>query len=160
MSLAHIHVSKLITSLILVQSVGLVGMFSISLSPEWYTTLVHTSFSPSIWMFSPIWTIIYTFVGTALYFAWVRHLGGHKRILWLRIFVAHLIPAFAWSVFFFYAHQILFSLITITILFVSILILASIATRFDKRVTLLLLPYMAWVGFVTYLNYILLVLNT
>jgi translocator protein len=154
------HLGKLIASIAIAQSAGLIGsLFTLESVATWYPTLTKPSWNPPSWVFGPVWTLLYTMIGVALYLVWTRHIGGHIRILWLRIFGVQLVLNALWSVLFFGARTLDYALIEIAFLWCSILALILLALRFDKRVSLLLIPYLLWVSFASYLNYTLWVLN-
>jgi tryptophan-rich sensory protein len=78
------HLGKLIASIAIAQSAGLIGsLFTLESVATWYPTLTKPSWNPPSWVFGPVWTLLYTMIGVALYLVWTRHIGGHIRIQWL-----------------------------------------------------------------------------
>jgi len=154
------HIPKLIFSILLAQSAGLIGsIFTFDAVATWYPTLTKPVWNPPSWIFGPVWTLLYTMIGVALYLVWTRHLGGHVRSIWLKVFFVQLALNALWSVIFFGKHLLLPAFIEILMLWASILTLIILAARFDKRVALLLIPYLGWVSFAAYLNYTIWILN-
>ncbi len=145
---------RLVISIVVCNGAGLIGSF-FTLDPvrTWYPTLTKPDLTPPGWVFGPVWTLLYTCMGVALFLAWTRHLGGKHRILWIRLFLAHLVVNAAWSIIFFGQRMLLPALGVISLLWILIVTLTLLAWRFDRRISLLLLPYLAWVSFATYLNY-------
>lgn len=155
-----LQLGKLALSIFVAQSAGIVGgIFTASSVRTWYSTLVKPDFNPPSWVFGPVWTLLYTLIGIALYIVWTRHVGGHVRTLWLRTFWVQLIFNALWSFLFFGMHNPEVAFYEILVLLASIGFLVGLSWSFDRRVTLLLVPYLAWVSFAMYLNYSIVQLN-
>jgi tryptophan-rich sensory protein len=154
------HLPKLITALVLSQAAGLIGALATRGSIDsWYTTLARPEWAPPNWVFGPVWTLLYLMMGTAFFLVWSRRVGGRLRVLWLRVFLVHLVLNTLWSYLFFGVQRPDLAFAEILVLLASILILIGTALRFDKRAAALLVPYAAWVSFASYLNYAIWQLN-
>lgn len=155
-----IQVYKLFAAIVLAQLAGVVGsLFTADAVNTWYVTLDKPWFNPPSWVFAPVWTLLYTLMGIALYLVWTRKVGGKRRILWIRLFLVHLVLNTLWSILFFGQKLLLGALIEITVLWLFIVALIALAASFDKRVSALLIPYLLWVSFASALNYELWRLN-
>lgn len=151
---------KLFAAIVLAQLAGVVGsLFTADAVNTWYVTLDKPWFNPPSWVFAPVWTLLYTLMGIALYLVWTRKVGGKRRILWIRLFLVHLVLNTLWSILFFGQKLLLGALIEITVLWLFIVALIALAASFDKRVSALLIPYLLWVSFASALNYELWRLN-
>jgi len=151
---------KLLLAIIAAQSAGIIGsLFTVTSVDSWYETLAKPVFNPPGWVFGPVWTILYTLIGIAIYMVWTRHKGGHRRTFWLRLMVVHLVLNALWSILFFGQQLLLGAFIEILLLLATLLWLIALAFRFDKRVAYVLLPYLAWVSFAAFLNYSIWQLN-
>jgi tryptophan-rich sensory protein len=142
----------------LAQLVGLLGsLANVSAIDGWYATLVQPALAPPNWVFGPVWTTLYTLLGVA---AWLvsRAESPDKRLAYATFGVQLVLNA-AWSFVFFGAEAIGPALAVILVLLVAIVANAVLFARVDRRAGLLLLPYLAWVAFATYLNYGFWVLN-
>jgi len=156
MTSRRLQIGKLVFAIALAQTAGLIGaIFTAESVDTWYATLIRPNASPPNWIFGPVWTILYTLIGISLYMVWTRHIGGRTRVLWLRLFMAQLVLNTLWSVLFFWFQNIGAAFAEILALLLSIIGLVVLALRFDKRVAALLLPYLAWVLFAAYLNYMI-----
>ncbi len=77
----------------------------------------------------------------------------------LGIFAASLIANVAWSIIFFGASNPYYALIDIFLLWVLVLLMIVAFYRISKPAAHLLLPYVCWVSFAMYLNYMIYALN-
>jgi benzodiazapine receptor len=98
-------------------------------------------------------------MGLALYLVWTRHVGGMRRVWWMRLFLVHLVLNAAWSILFFGQQMLAGALVDIAILWLFIVVLIGLAATFEKRAAALLVPYLLWVSFAAALNYELWRLN-
>ena len=75
------------------------------------------------------------------------------RTWWLRLFWVQLMLNTLWSILFFGMQNPEYAFYEIVVLLASIALLIGLSFSFDKRVSFILLPYLAWVSFAMYLNY-------
>ena len=151
---------RLIISLALPQSAGLVGsFFTTSAIPTWYATLQKPSFSPPNWIFGPVWILLYILMGISIYLIWQR-IEENKKIrgaMWL--FWVHLFFNAIWSIIFFGLHNPGLAFINIIIIWILIIVLMFKFWPINKWATYLLIPYLLWVSFASILNYFIWHLN-
>ena len=122
----------------------------------WYVGLAHPGFAPPNWIFAPVWTALYILMAVAAWRVWrVTGLRSPAMI----VYAAQLVLNLGWSAVFFGLHQIGPALIEIGILELAILATTILFWRADRIAGLLMLPYLAWVGFAAALNYAFLTLN-
>lgn len=125
---------------------------------NWYIELTKPVWQPPNWVFAPVWTVLYTFLGIIA----VRVYAAKKSLLrsWvLVLFIVQLLLNFLWSPVFFGFEQIGIGLVIISVLVVFVLILAPLLRRVDKLSFYLFLPYVVWVCFACLLNLRILQLN-
>lgn len=143
---------KLIISIIICQSAGLISSLFMGSVDGWYQGLIQPSFSPPSWVFGPAWILFYTLMGIALYLIWVKK--GFSVL-----FAVHLIFNALWSVLFFGLKNPLSALIDLVIIWAFILILIINFYKIKKLAAWLLVPYFLWVSFAGVLNYFIWLLN-
>lgn len=150
----------LIVSIGICLSAGYIGStYTTSEIPTWYAGLHKPDLSPPSWVFAPVWTALYILMGFSLFLI-VRSTGKKSDIaIGLLLFGLQLVLNVLWSFVFFGLHSIFFGLLCIIAL-LGILLCTIIQTfRVSLTASLLLVPYLFWVCFATYLNYCLFVLN-
>lgn len=147
-------------SYLLTFGAGFVGSFFTASSVKtWYTTLDKPPLSPPDWVFGPVWTGIYILMGTALYRIWrLAHYRKDAR-LWTAVFLIHLFLNTSWSLLFFGLQSSLLALFDIVLLFLVLLWLVVRAWWIDRIAGWLLVPYLLWVSFATYLNFAIWFIN-
>lgn len=151
---------KLVLSIAVCQGAGLIGtIITISSIENWYNLLNQPSFRPPNWLFGPVWTILYTLMGISLYWIWTAGTKKKEVRNALKLFAVHLVFNATWSIVFFGMHNILLSLINIIVLWILIIMVMIKFYKIDKKASLILLPYLAWVSFATVLNFSIFLLN-
>lgn len=138
--------------LFLVFTVGLgtaSGYITIGQITGWYATLAKPSFNPPNWIFGPVWTVLYVFMGIAAWRVW-RVAGLFSRPLLL--FFAQFALNLAWSQLFFGRHQIGLALADIAAMWVLIVWTTVAFAGRDRLAAVLFVPYIAWISFAAVLN--------
>ncbi len=125
---------------------------------DWYRALIKPALTPPDFIFAPVWTLLYILMALAAWLVWRR--GGFKsNRLALSLYGAQLVLNALWSWIFFGQHQIGFALIDILILLVFIILTAMKFRTINRHAAILIVPYILWVTFATYLNFELWRLN-
>lgn len=151
---------KLVVALALTHGAGLLGsVATISEIATWYTTITRPDIAPPNWVFAPVWFVLYTLMGIALFLVWRKGLSHRRVRIAFWFFIAHLLVNAAWSYVFFGLHNVTLALGVIAVLWLMIAMLIVWFKRIDKRAGWLLVPYFLWVSFATYLNYLFMTLN-
>ena len=132
------------------------GYISSYYKEPWYSELIKPSFNPPDWIFGPVWIILYLLMGFAIWLIWLNPKKIQKVF---NIYFIHLIINASWSIAFFALHQILVSLIIIALIIIFVIWLIKLYQPINKISALLMLPYLAWLGFAFLLNYSIFVLN-
>lgn len=150
---------KLIVSILIPLIVGFAGSFFTSSSINtWYSTINKPSFNPPNWLFAPVWTLLFILIGISFYLVWNKDFGNIKS--WaLLIYGANLALNLLWSLLFFGLRKPYLALIEIVILWFVILGNIIVFYRISRTAGLLLIPYLLWVTFASFLNYNIYILN-
>jgi benzodiazapine receptor len=126
---------------------------------NWYEQLQKPSITPPDWVFGPAWTILYIMMSISVFLVWNKGLDHPKVKLAICLFLIQLTLNAAWTPMFFGFHLILPALIDIVLLFIAILITMLAFKGISFWASMLLLPYLLWVGFATILNALIWNLN-
>ena len=121
-------------------------------------TLVKPPFSPPAVLFPIVWTILYTLMGVSTARIWLSP-ESVERSRGLNLYIVQLIVNFFWSLIFFNTQAFGFAFIWLLLLWVLILLMILSFYKTDKLATLLQIPYLLWVTFAGYLNYMIWLLN-
>lgn len=153
-------ISKLIISILISNLAGIIGLFFTNPAVDgWYSNLTKSALNPPAWVFGPTWTILFILMGVAAYFVWDKGLKNKKVKICLLIFIIQLVLNAIWSIIFFGLHSPFWALIEIIILWITIMCTIIAFYKVSKLAAWLLLPYILWVSFATYLNYSVFALN-
>jgi tryptophan-rich sensory protein len=156
-----INLFKLLTSVLLCQLAGAVGsVFTASSIENWFSLLEKPVFSPSSWIFFPVWVVLYTLMGISLYIVWGKGVQQREVKIGLLIFGLQLGINILWSVLFFGLKSPYYAFIEIIFLWLAILLTIFQFRKISKTASYLLLPYIIWVSFAALLNYYLWILNS
>ena len=151
---------KLLIAIIVCNLAGIIGaLFTTSAISGWYTTLTKPTLNPPGWIFGPVWTTLYTLMGISAFLIWKR--GIHKKVNQraLSIFGIQLVLNATWSIVFFSLQSPGWALVNIVLMWLAIVWTMVVFYKISKPATWLLVPYILWVSFATYLNYSIWVLN-
>lgn len=116
-----------------------------------YGELVRPSWAPPGWVFAPVWTTLYTLMGTATYLIWRRCHGTDRRDA-LIAFAVQLALNVAWSPVFFGLQRYGLALIVIIGVLASVAVMMVMYARRVRLAGALIAPLFLWVGFATALN--------
>jgi tryptophan-rich sensory protein len=151
---------KFIISISLPILAGIIG--SIFTTPSidlWYSTLIKPALNPPSWVFAPTWTILYVLMGISMFLVWKKGFNRKDVKIALLIFITQLILNTLWSIIFFAVHSTDGALIEIVLLWFAILATIIAFAKISKLAAWLLVPYILWVSFASYLTYYIWVLN-
>ena len=155
------YIIKLIASIIICQSAGLIGsIFTTPAISTWYATLDKPPFTPPNWLFAPAWITLYLLMAVSASIVWQRGLGSRPVRTSLVIFLIQLILNALWSVVFFGLQSPLYGIIVIVALWIVILLTIIKFFKVSTPAAVLLLPYIGWVTFAATLNVSIFILNT
>lgn len=144
---------KALGAVLLCEGVGLLAGWATQTSvTTWYPTLNKPGFTPPNWVFAPVWTLLYGFMGLAAFLVWRRGLHHVRVRNALTAFVVQLVLNAGWSFAFFGAQSPALGLVVILFLWGT---LAWTMDRFFRLRTAagwLLVPYLVWVTYALALN--------
>ena len=155
-----INFLKLILCIAVAQAAGLVGsIFTVSAINTWYATLARPELAPPNWIFAPVWTTLYVLMGIAAFLVWQKGLKKKEVKVALAIFGVQLVLNTLWSIIFFALQSPGWAFVEIIFLWVAIVATIVAFSKVSKPAAWLLAPYILWVSFAGYLNFMIFWLN-
>jgi len=154
-----INFGRLLISIAIPLVAGFLGsVFTGPAVKTWYLVINRPTWNPPSWLFAPVWTALFIMMGIALYLVWSKKIDRKIHVA-LNVFAAQLFLNILWSVFFFGMGNFWLAFGEILILWVFILLTILKFFKIDKAAGWLLVPYILWVSFASYLNFTIAGLN-
>lgn len=142
----------------LFQSIGfLMGMLTQANIYPWYEQLNKSALTPPGFVFSIVWTFLYALLAVIAWTLSDKNQAHSKQVKLL--FALQTLMNWAWTPLFFNLHWLIFStvwLISLTCL--NVLLIIKVNTT-HKSIAWLLDPYLFWLGFASYLNVVIALMN-
>ena len=136
-------------------AVAALGGLAASGSRATYDQLEQPPFAPPGWVFGPVWTVLYVLIAIAGWLVW-RQVGLERSLV---VYGVQLVLNALWTPIFFGGDRYGLALVEILLLLASVVLTIAMFARRQRTAALLLVPYLAWVGFATALNASIVVLN-
>lgn len=131
---------------------GLGGVVTAGSIDGWYAALEEPPGTPPNAVFGPVWSVLYACIGVSFALVWDRVPAGpakRRALLW---FAAQALLNLLWSPLFFGAQQLGWALVNIVALLVAIVGTIRAFHPLHRPAAWVLVPYLLWVGYATYLN--------
>ncbi|MBP8235079.1 MAG: tryptophan-rich sensory protein [Rhizorhabdus sp.] len=137
---------------------GVLGGLMTPIGP-WYRSLAKPSLQPPDWLFGPAWTIILGLAAWSAVTAWNAAPDQAARTDVVILFATNALFHALWSPLFFRARRPDWALIEVIFLWSSLVALVIGLWPISPFASLLILPYLLWVSFASWLNYAIVRLN-
>lgn len=138
--------------------IGVLGSLFSGNAGQIYTSFIKPPLSPPGWLFGVVWPILYLLMGIAAYIIYQTPPTADRKkaitLYWVQLFVN-----FLWPIVFFRFEWYWVAVAVILLLDVLVLITTIWFYRIKKVAGYLMLPYLLWILFATYLNIGIAVLN-
>jgi translocator protein len=152
--------------LLLVFSIGIcyvaaaIGSYFTSSSVgSWYATLVLPPIAPPGGVIGAVWTVLFFLMGISLFLVLEEDRGRPEVRQGIGLFGAQLALNVIWSGLFFGLRSPALALVGILVLWIAIAATIRQFLQVSRPAAYLLVPYILWVSFATFLNAWILVLN-
>lgn len=150
---------KFIASIVIPLAAGAIGSLATMPNiPNWYAALEKPLLIPPNSVFGPVWTLLYLLIGTSLFLIWTNKTKKSKTAAYL-FFAAQMVLNTLWSLVFFGLRSPEAGIVIILLLIGAIIGTIVFFGRISKPAAYLLIPYLLWVSFATYLTIGVAVLN-
>lgn len=126
-------------------------------SMDIYQRIQRPPLAPPGWVFPLVWTLLYLLMG---YGSWLCLPAppAQRRQAW-GLYVIQLILNSLWPLLFFRYQQWYPALLLLLALFLLVLLMSLAFFQAEKRAGWLQVPYVLWLGFALYLNWMIALLN-
>jgi benzodiazapine receptor len=146
------HLSLIIWIVALIAIGGAIGSLTKPEISTWYSTLHRSTLTPPNYVFPVAWTILYGMIGACGWLIW-RSQAFPKLSIIKILYVAQLILNWSWTPLFFHYHLTGLSLLVLGLMDILVCALICLAYQKIKVVSLLMIPYLSWILFASYLNF-------
>ena len=131
---------------------GVIGSLTKPEISTWYSTLTRAPLTPPNYVFPIAWSILYGIIGACGSIIWREPSFPEIRII-KTLYVTQLILNWSWTPLFFCYHLTGFSLLILGAMDILVGALIFLAYPKIRAVSLLMLPYLSWILFASYLNF-------
>ena len=139
-----------ITALITIGSI--IGSLTKAEVNTWYSNLNRSPLTPPNYVFPVAWTILYSIIGICGWFIW--RASSFLSLPFIKtIYAVHLFLNWIWTPLFFGYKLSGFSLLVLVAMDVLVSMLIYLSYPKIRAVSLLMIPYLGWILFATYLNF-------
>jgi len=146
------HLSLIIWIVGLIAIGSVIGSLTKPEISAWYSTLHRSALTPPNYVFPIAWTILYGIIGACGWLIW-RPQAFPKLSIIKTLYVAQLILNWSWTPLFFHYHLTRLSLIVLVTMDILVCALIWLAYKKMRAVSLLMIPYLSWILFASYLNF-------
>lgn len=153
------NTKKLIFSIALPLLVGALSALLSGNQSEALASVTKPPLMPPSWLFPAVWTVLYTLMGISAYLIRTSTASSAHQSRALAFYYIQLFFNFMWSILFFRFGLFGFSFFWLLALLALVMIYAFMFFDISCCAGWLTLPYIAWLAFAAYLNYMLWVLN-
>lgn len=115
---------------------------------KWYKNINKSPLNPPSYLFGIVWPILYSML--LIYFILIFRKPEYNMIY--KLFLIQMVFNFIWSPIFFNLKKIKLALIVVLIMVGMTAYITYLTYNIDKKIALILVPYLLWISFATYLN--------
>ena len=123
-----------------------------------FDSVTKSDLTPPNAVFPIVWTILFALMGTGAAGVYLSP-KAPVRTRALFIFAVQLMVNFFWSLYFFNLQAYGFSFLWLVLLLALIVVMTYLFAKSDKPAALIQAPYLIWVTFAGYLNFVVWYLN-
>lgn len=124
-----------------------------------YDTLKKSFLTPPNSVFQIVWLVLYTVIGIAAYRIYMNNKAERNDYNGYFYYLVQLLINFLWAIIFFNLRLYGISFILIIILLLLIIITTIKFFKVDKIAGVLMIPYICWVAFASYLTFYIWMFN-
>ncbi len=144
--------------ILITEAVGTVAGLLTTLGMEKYSAVEKPALTPPEIVFPIVWTILYALMAVGAARVWLTE-ESEERDKGLKLYVVQLGMNFLWSILFFNFQAYGFSFFWLIGLLAAIVLMTLTFYKSDRIAAYLQIPYILWVSFAGYLNFMVWILN-
>ncbi|HWA33412.1 MAG TPA: TspO/MBR family protein [Cyclobacteriaceae bacterium] len=129
-----------------------------SFQTSWFENLAKPSWFPPPAVFGPVWTVLYLLMGIALWLVWKQNSTSNRTAE--LFFATQLFLNFWWSIIFFRFHAPGVAYADILLMIVMVVVTMVKFSKISRPAMFLLLPYLVWIIFASFLNLSIWLMNS
>jgi translocator protein len=130
---------------------GAIGAVASVSAASFYGQLIQPVWAPPAWLFGPVWSVLYALMGVSAWLTWRKHRFQGATAAFV-LFGAQLVANALWTWLFFAWRLGAIAFVEILVLWLLIAATMRCFWHLHRVAAILLLPYLAWVGFAAALN--------
>ena len=153
-----INLKRLIIAILIPEAVGLLSSFVTGNIGNMYNSYTKPPLSPPGIVFPIAWVILYALMGIASYIVYEEGKGEKKKEA-LTFYAIQLPVNYIWPIIYFRFEAYWVAVVVILILLALVVITSFKFKEISNTAFYLMIPYVAWLIFATYLNIGVAVLN-
>ena len=146
------HLSLLIWIVLLITIGAVIGSLTKPEIGSWYSALNRSTLTPPNYVFPVAWTILYGIIGACGWLIWRKSQFPRLSVI-KTLYVTQLILNWSWTPLFFHYHLTGLSLVVLVAMDILVVTLIWLTYRKMRAVSLLMIPYLSWILFASYLNF-------
>ena len=144
--------------ILLSEAVGAVAGYLTKDGMQAYESAAKSALTPPSAAFPIVWTILYALMGIGAAMVYLAPPSAERKRA-VRLFKAQLAVNFLWSFIFFNMQAYGFAFIWLVFLWILVLLMIMSFKKVTGKAAYLQLPYLIWLSFAGYLNFITWLLN-
>lgn len=149
-----------VISILIALAVGGLAAYLTMGSMDIYSRINLPPLSPPGWLFPVVWSVLYVLMGISAALVYTNKTSSPQdKKSALKTYGFQLIVNFLWTLIFFNLRNWLFAFVWILLLWVLIIIMIVKFCKIKPIAGLLQIPYLLWVTFAAYLNFMIFLLN-
>jgi len=146
------YISLIVWIVVLVSIGSIIGSLTKAEINTWYSVLNRSPLTPPNYVFPVAWTILYLMIAACGWMIWCQQ-SFPKLMLIKFLYVMQLILNWSWTPLFFRYHLTGLSFACLLIMDMAVAMIVYFSYTRVRLVSLLMVPYLIWILFATYLNF-------
>lgn len=149
-----------IISILLTLAIGGLASLLTSSNADVYHNLNRPALAPPPILFPIVWSLLYILMGIGVGQVYTLRSSAPKSAsCGIKLYIIQLVMNFLWTIIFFNTQAFLFAFIWLALLWIFIILMIFKFKEVSPAAAYLQIPYILWVTFAGYLNFMIYLLN-